>query len=301
MDLRETQKRIFQNKINKGFNTTDINKEFCLLYGEVAEAYDAVRKNNVDFALELADIAIYLMGIAEMSGIDLVKALEDKIDINEKRTYKKNENGEWIRGDKQQDSTIIFCTHNPGKVQRANKYFDGLVQFETVDYDIPEIRGTIEEIAIAKVKDAYKRIGKPTIAMDAGFEIESLNNYPGSYVNHTLETIGVDGILKLMESNFYRECEFTQCLAYYDGTGEPVVFHGSHKGVLSYEKRGVISSDDWSDLSLIFIPTEEVLGAKRTLAELSHEERIELTKRKDENINSSAFKAFKEWFVEKKS
>ena len=76
MDLRETQKRIFQNKINKGFNTTDINKEFCLLYGEVAEAYDAVRKNNVDFALELADIAIYLMGIAEMSGIDLVKAIE---------------------------------------------------------------------------------------------------------------------------------------------------------------------------------------------------------------------------------
>lgn len=299
MDLRETQKRIFRNKIDKGFNTTDINKEFCLLYGEVAEAYDASRKQKADYALELADIAIYLMGIAEMSGIDLENAIEEKMAINEKRTYKKDEKGEWLKTEPDKDKTIVFCTHNPGKIQSANKYFDGLVQFETVDYDIPEIRGTIEEIAIAKVKDAYKRIGKPTIAMDAGFEIESLNKYPGSYVNHMLETIGVDGILKLMENNFYRECEFTQCLAYYDGTGEPMIFNGSHKGVLAYEKRGTISSDDWSDLSLIFIPTEEVLGAKRTLAELSHEERVELARRKDGNVSSSAFKAFKEWFVEK--
>lgn len=33
MNLKEIQKEILQNKINKGFNITDINKEFCLLYG----------------------------------------------------------------------------------------------------------------------------------------------------------------------------------------------------------------------------------------------------------------------------
>ena len=35
MDLKEMQKEIWQNKINKGFNTTNVEKEFCLLYGEV--------------------------------------------------------------------------------------------------------------------------------------------------------------------------------------------------------------------------------------------------------------------------
>lgn len=35
MDIKKTQKEIIQNKINHGFNTTDIAKEFCLLYGEV--------------------------------------------------------------------------------------------------------------------------------------------------------------------------------------------------------------------------------------------------------------------------
>ena len=47
MNFTETQKRVLQNKIDKGFNITDINKEFCLLYGEVAEAYDAFRKKVV--------------------------------------------------------------------------------------------------------------------------------------------------------------------------------------------------------------------------------------------------------------
>ena len=48
MNLKEVQKQIWQNKLNKGFNTTDVNKEFCLLYGEVAEAYDAFRKKKED-------------------------------------------------------------------------------------------------------------------------------------------------------------------------------------------------------------------------------------------------------------
>ena len=88
MDLKKAQKEIFQNKINKGFNTTDVNKEFCLLYGEVAEAYDAYRKKKDDLNEELADIAIYLMGLSEMLGFDLEDEIMKKVNKNEKRVYK---------------------------------------------------------------------------------------------------------------------------------------------------------------------------------------------------------------------
>ena len=64
--LKKIQKDVWQNKLNKGFNTTDVNKEFCLLYGEVSEAYDAWKKKKDDLNEELADIAIYLMGLSEM-------------------------------------------------------------------------------------------------------------------------------------------------------------------------------------------------------------------------------------------
>lgn len=88
IELKKLQKDIWQNKLNKGFNTTDVNKEFCLLYGEVSEAYDAWKKKKDDLNEELADIAIYLMGLSEMLGFDLADEIEKKVSKNEKRVYK---------------------------------------------------------------------------------------------------------------------------------------------------------------------------------------------------------------------
>lgn len=88
MDLKKLQKEIYQNKIDKGFNTTDVNKEFCLLYGEVGEAYDAYRKGKDDLGEELADIAIYLLGLSEILGKDLEEEIKNKVQINKNRKYK---------------------------------------------------------------------------------------------------------------------------------------------------------------------------------------------------------------------
>lgn len=71
MEMREMQERIYQNILDKGFNTTNVEGKFCLLYGEVAEAFDAYKKKKDDLVLELADVVIYLMRIAEICGIDL--------------------------------------------------------------------------------------------------------------------------------------------------------------------------------------------------------------------------------------
>ena len=89
MDMKKIQKEVWQNKINKGFNITDVNKEFCFLYVEVSEAYDAYRKNKDDLNEELADIAIYLIGLSEMLGFDLETEILKKIEKNRKRVYKK--------------------------------------------------------------------------------------------------------------------------------------------------------------------------------------------------------------------
>lgn len=86
--MKQIQKDIWQNKVNKGFNTTDVNKEFCLLYGEVAEAHDAYRKKKDDLGEELADVAIYLMGLSEMLGLDLEDEIMNKVSKNAKRVYK---------------------------------------------------------------------------------------------------------------------------------------------------------------------------------------------------------------------
>lgn len=89
MELTQMQKKIYENKINKGFNVTNIDMEFCLLYGEVAEAYEAYSKKKEDLGEELADVAIYLLGISEILGIDLKQEIIHKMEKNEKRTYQK--------------------------------------------------------------------------------------------------------------------------------------------------------------------------------------------------------------------
>ena len=87
-DFTKLQKEVYQNKINHGFNVTDLNMEFCLAYGEMAEAYMAWLKSKEDLGEELADVAIYLMGISEILGLDLGTEIENKIKKNAKRVYK---------------------------------------------------------------------------------------------------------------------------------------------------------------------------------------------------------------------
>jgi len=93
MDLDEMQKEVWENKVKKGFNTTDVAKEFCYLYGEVGEAYDAYIKNKDELALELADIGLFLLGLSNMLGISLKEQMEKKIEINKNRVYKFNDKG----------------------------------------------------------------------------------------------------------------------------------------------------------------------------------------------------------------
>ncbi|MBQ9267300.1 MAG: hypothetical protein IJ217_03350 [Clostridia bacterium] len=88
MDMKKLQKEVYQNKLNKGFNVTDVNKEFCFLYGEVAEAYDAYRKGKDDLGEELADVAIYLLGLSEILGKDLEDEILAKFEKNKSRVYK---------------------------------------------------------------------------------------------------------------------------------------------------------------------------------------------------------------------
>jgi NTP pyrophosphatase (non-canonical NTP hydrolase) len=97
VDIRSAQKLAWENKLAKGFNTTDVPLEFCLLSGELAEAFDAWRKKREDVAEELADTAIFLLGLAEMIGADLQEAVEAKLAKNEARVYRRLPNGVLVK------------------------------------------------------------------------------------------------------------------------------------------------------------------------------------------------------------
>jgi NTP pyrophosphatase (non-canonical NTP hydrolase) len=97
VEIRDIQKRAWENKLAKGFNTSDVALEFGLLTAEVGEAFTAWRKHLPDFGEELADVFLYLVAVAEMNGIDLDTEIDRKIAKNKQRIYERDDHGVQVR------------------------------------------------------------------------------------------------------------------------------------------------------------------------------------------------------------
>ena len=90
VDLKELQKEVWRNKLQKGFNTTDVAAEFCRAFEELSEAFSKYNKGQPGVAEELADATIFILGMCEQMGFDLEKEVLRKIEINKNRKYKKS-------------------------------------------------------------------------------------------------------------------------------------------------------------------------------------------------------------------
>jgi XTP/dITP diphosphohydrolase len=182
---------------------------------------------------------------------------------------------------------IFFATKNRGKVasirSALSEYKIKVVQ---VPLDFPEPRTEdLKKIAKEKVLFAYDQIRKPCIALDSGFYIYSLNGFPKTYVSFALETIRIDGILRLVDGRM-RECESRNCLTYMDKTlAEPKSFESTVEGRLSETPRGIMKDYFWSELFMIFIPK----GENKTLAEMSTHKYRKWRKQRYKNSYTTKF------------
>jgi len=78
----------FMDKENK-VDVNAIGNRLMLITGEVAEAHEALRKNDrTNFAEELADIVIRVADLCGGLGIDLEKEIITKMAKNKLREYK---------------------------------------------------------------------------------------------------------------------------------------------------------------------------------------------------------------------
>jgi len=94
--IRDLQRAVYANKVVKEFNVTDVPLEFCYLSSEIVEAFEAYRKDLPTLGEELADVTIYLLGLAEILHVDLEAAIGAKMAKNAARTYRKV-NGKDVR------------------------------------------------------------------------------------------------------------------------------------------------------------------------------------------------------------
>lgn len=181
---------------------------------------------------------------------------------------------------------ILFVTSNKGKYSSAKRFLKKSgIRVVQKNIEIPESRGSLEEIAVQKTKYASKIFKEPLIAMDAGFFVKSLKGFPMMFTNFVLETIGNEGILKLVGGK-NRSCEFREVLCYLGGPRKkPKLFKRIVKGKLASKPKGKLKPYHWSKLALIFIPK----GDKKTMAEMTEKEFALFRKRVDSRSHWEQF------------
>ncbi|MCG7854482.1 MAG: RdgB/HAM1 family non-canonical purine NTP pyrophosphatase [Methanoregulaceae archaeon] len=127
---------------------------------------------------------------------------------------------------------IAVVTSNPHKAAEIAAFFGSAVAVEHIRMEIPEYRHPdVGEIARQKAEYAYQALDRPLMVDDTAFCIRALRGFPGPYAAYVLDTIGNDGILKLMDGVFDRSAYFETAIACATRDGI-TVFRGRIDGMI---------------------------------------------------------------------
>ena len=165
---------------------------------------------------------------------------------------------------------ITYVTGNWAKIASAKQTLEPLgFKINNIKMDTIEIQAdTMEEVAKYSAKYASDKLKCNVLKNDSRLVIPSLNGFPGPYTHYADDTIGEDGILKLMEDKKDRYAYFIEALAYCEYGKEPIVIVSKTEGEIAFEKSGEYG---WS-WDFIFIPK----GQTKTMANFKDEERWNL-------------------------
>ena len=183
------------------------------------------------------------------------------------------------------DKVVNFVTTNLHKFEEAKNILANFdISIAKLDVEAVEIQDDqLENIAKYSAIDAVKNCGLPVFVEDAGLFIEALKCFPGPYSKFVFQTVGVNGILKLMSGLKNRNAHFKSVICYRAPNQEPTCFMGKVEGKICSELRG----DGGFGYDPIFVPSE---GDGRTFAEMS------LTEKNLYSHRARALKLFAKWY-----
>jgi len=182
---------------------------------------------------------------------------------------------------------LYLASKNVGKISELRKlgsYFG----IEVVPVDLPKVEiqsESLEEVSLYSAVNAFLTFRRPLIVEDSGLYIEALNLFPGAYSSFVYKTIGIRGVLKLLEGVENRRAYFKSVIALAaPNLPEVKLFTGVVRGVIAAEPRG----SGGFGFDPIFIPE----GFSKTFAEMSEEEKNRVSHR------GGAFRALASWLAE---
>ncbi len=173
-----------------------------------------------------------------------------------------------------------------GNATKYNEMAEALSHFgittTRVDADITEIKERDgSQVVAAKARAGYAIAQQPTLVDDSGIYFERYNQFPGTYSKFLYNSIGYDGIFKLVGEG--DRAHFHCFTAYMDNTlTEPMVFDAVYPGHITTHMGEV---NEEMPYAALFIPEQK----KSPMGELTPEQRMV-------DHRHQALKKFAEWY-----
>ncbi|MDQ5857163.1 MAG: non-canonical purine NTP pyrophosphatase, RdgB/HAM1 family [Acidobacteriota bacterium] len=132
---------------------------------------------------------------------------------------------------------------------------------ERVDLDLAEPQALEPaDVAEAKARAAFERLGRPVLVEDSGLAIEAWGGFPGALVKWLEKTAGLEGIARMLDPFPDRSARAVCAIAYFDGETLHAA-RGVAEGSIAASPRGS-QGFGWDAL---FVPG----GGDRTFAEMA--------------------------------
>mgnify|MGYP001597942491 CR=1 FL=1 len=165
---------------------------------------------------------------------------------------------------------LIFITGNAGKAKYLSDYFH--LPVDHVKLDLDEIQSLdLKKIVEDKAKRAYTIVNTPVLVEDVSLSFSALHGLPGPLIKWFYETLGNEGLAKILNPYPDRTATAEVCFALCDENGVHT-FCSSKEGPISKEPRGE-AGFGWDP---IFTPN----GYTKTWAEMVDDEKHETSMRK---------------------
>lgn len=131
-------------------------------------------------------------------------------------------------------STLTFVTGNKGKLEELKMILGDKIQLDNEKIDLTEIQGTPQNISIVKGKEAYKLLKKPVLIEDTSLIFNALNGMPGPYIKWFYDSIGNEGLYKLL-NGFEDKTAYALCILciVYSETEDPILIEGKCNGIIT--------------------------------------------------------------------
>lgn len=169
---------------------------------------------------------------------------------------------------------ITFVTGNVKKLEELVAILGTTFPYKIVNANIElsELQGEIDEICIKKCKEAVKQVNGPVIVEDTSLCFKAFGGLPGPYIKWFLNSVGPEGLHKMLLGYNDKSAEAVCTFAYHPGnsTGEVLLFQGRTEGE-------IVSPRGPRDFG--WDPCFQPKGYDKTYAELPKSEKNQISHR----------------------